>query len=170
MCVPQILDTTSTVTSGLMQVKSASDNYKYKSQIALNNAINAKQEGLIQAQTGIEEARKEKISGLSEANKLLAKNASSGFQIDSLTNKYNYQDIINTSNSNAKNTQEQYDLKADSYFNKAKSYLNQIDSYKKEYKSNLFKTGANALGSFGQVAESWYENNYPGEFIVYDHI
>lgn len=151
------------VGSNILSAKAESKNLKYKTQIALNNAKSAQNEALRQQQLGIEEARKEKIEGIKEANLQTAKNAASGLDAASSTSIQNYQDTIDTANANAASVKNQYDLKADSYFDSANSYLNQINEYNNSYNASLYSNAINSLGSVGKVAGKWYESKKEGK-------
>jgi len=142
----------------MLSAKAEAKNYKYKTQIAINNAKSANAEALRQKQLGIEEARKEKIEGIKQANLQTAKNAAGGMDITSTTSKQNYRDSIDTANNNALETKNQYNLKADSYFDNARSYLNEIDGYKTSYKNSMFNNSINSLNSVHSVADNWYED------------
>lgn len=146
------------VGGNILSSKAEEKNYKYKTQIAINNAKSANAEALRQRQLGIEEARKEKIDGLQQASLQAAKGAAGGMDITSATNKQNYQDSIDAANNNAQSTKNQYDLKADSYFENANSYLSQIDGYKASYKNSIFNNKINSLSSIQSVADNWYQN------------
>ena len=166
MCVPTAVsagkifaDVVSQVVPDVINYSNTRDNYKYRTQIALNNANSAKDEALRQKQLGINQARLEKISGLKELNKQRAISSASGFDLNSQTNQYSYEDAINAANSNAVNVQSKYDLQADSYFNQANSYLSQAKEQQKAYNSSLFNSTINSLGGFGKVAKEWYKED-----------
>ena len=66
MCVPNAtaigsgVKLFSDIFSGISSIADGVDNSKYRSQVAINNAINAQNEGKRLEQLGIEESRKEK--------------------------------------------------------------------------------------------------------------
>lgn len=166
MCVPGAIEAavglTGAVVSGINNARTESKNLKYKTQIAINNAKTASAEAQRQQQLGIEEARKEKIEGLRQASAQAARSAANGFDMTSATSELNYQDTINAADTDAQSTRNQYDLRADSYFDQAKDYLGQINSYKDDYKSNMRTNAINSLQNIGSVASSWYKN-YSGK-------
>ena len=101
---------------------------KYRTQIAINNAKNAQNEALRQKQMGIEKSRIEKIAGMQKMNNKIAKDSASGFDLNSLTNQYNYSDILSSSDESAKNIQNEYNQAAENYFRTANSYLNEANN------------------------------------------
>ena len=147
-----------TAASVLSDYKTSKDNYKYRTQVALNNAKMAQNEALKEKQLGIEKARLEKISGLQKISKMQAKNSASNLDMMSQTNRLAYQDALDYSNANANLVKSQHDLQAQNYFNQANSYLNQAQIYKKQYRQSMFDYTFNALGKYGQVASDWYQN------------
>lgn len=157
MCTPTAVF--STITTGInlfKENKEAKATQQYQKQIALNNINNAKNsslEALRLQQEGIEQARKEKIKGLSEISAQKARNAANGIDTNSATSLYNYDDILQNSINNAKATQNQYDLRAKNYFSDTQSYLNSTNSYSKTADTGLYS----ALGSATRVAQNWYE-------------
>lgn len=134
----------------------------YRTSLALKNMENAKQEAYAQKQLGIEEARKQKISGLKESKKLMAQNASGGFSISNGNNLYNYNDMIDENYSSAQDIQNTYNIRSDNYFEKAKSYLNEAKNYQNSKKIAKFNSIKTALGNTTQVAKKWYST---GNFI-----
>ena len=132
------------------------DAINYRTTLALNNMKEAKKEGDIQKQLGIEEARKQKIDGLKRANQLMAQNASGGFAIDSGNNFLGYEDSVNNSYQDASDIQHTYDIRADNYFEKANSYLNEAKSYQKQKKDLKRGITRTALGYTTQVASRWF--------------
>ena len=165
MCVPQaaipaiqaIVGLTAEVGMGIATARREAKTNEYRTQAALNNVKIAQNEALRQQQLGINAARQEKIDGIRERNMMIAKNAASGFNIDSGTNLYNYQDTIDKANLNADIVKNSYDIKADSYFNQANSYLSGAGQYQTEYKNSLFNTAHNTLGGMKKVADDWYK-------------
>lgn len=144
------------------KIKSNAD---YRVQIALNNAKNANNQALREKQLGIEKSRLEKISGLSEASKIKAINSASNLDSSSQTNNLNYLDAINLSYSNSQNIKNNYDIKAQSYFDKANSYINQANMYEKNYNNSLLAFADNALGKTQKVSANWYSNNSTNSFL-----
>lgn len=138
--------------------KANKTNYEYQTQLALNNARMAQEMGLTQKQLGIEKSRLEKIESLQKISKIKAQNSASGLDSMSGTNKLVYDDVAYANEINAQAIKNSYDISAKSYFNQANNYLNQANNYKELYKKSLFNQSMNALGQFGKVASSWYEN------------
>lgn len=138
-------------------IKQQDAQYKYQTQIAINNAKQAQNEAFQQKQIGIDEARLEKIKGLRQVNEQIAKNSSSGFDVNSLTNQLNYGDILTTANNSSSLVKSKYFQNANSYLQSANSYLDKAKQIKKEYNDNLFEKGMTYLGQFGKVADSWNE-------------
>lgn len=164
MCTPALgaISAISSIATGVLgevsNIKSNRDNYKYRTQVALNNAKIAQDEALRQQQLGIEKSRLEKIEGIQKANKLKAINSASGFDLNSQTNTLAYQDVTDLADYNAENIKKEYEVRADSYFNQANSYLNSAKQARKEYNQSLFDYSLNALGKIQNVAGSWYSN------------
>ena len=132
------------------------DTLNYRTSLALNNMKEAKENAYAQKQLGIEEARKQKIEGIKRAKELIAQNAAGGFSFDSGNNLYNYNDEIDATYQDAYNSQQQYNIRADNYFEKARAYLNEAKNYqqeKKDLKHNFFST---SLGSTRSVANKWF--------------
>jgi len=129
---------------------------KYRTNLALNNMEEAKQEGYAQRQLGIEEARKEKLEGLRKSAELMAQNASGGFEATSGNNLYSYEDSIDSSYQNAFDIQQARYIRADNYFDKAREYLNEAKGYQSEKKKLSKNSFFNALGNTGQVASRWF--------------
>ncbi len=161
MCVPSMYGSFASgvlgVTKEIMGYNSSAKNIEYQTQAAINNANLAKNEALRVSQQGIDEARKEKIQGMQEANKQLARNAASGLDATSQTSMYSYQDTIDSANSSADLLKNNYDWQASSYFERANRYLNQARDYQNSYNGLLFNTAMNALGTTKKVAENWYK-------------
>ena len=166
MCVPTaasvgkvLFDTVSQIAPEVVNFSQAKSTQKYRTQLAINNAKNSQNEALRQRQIGINEARIQKISGINDASKLKAINSSSGFDVNSKTNLYSFQDVIEDSNSKAANIIDNYNLKSDSYFSQANSYLSQAREQQKAYNSSLFASSMNSLGNFTKVAKDWYKDD-----------
>lgn len=166
MCVPSVasvgkilFDAVSQVAPDVVNFSKEKATQKYRTQLAINNIQTAQNEALRQRQLGINESRLQKIQGINDASKNRAITSASGFEVDSQTNLYSYKDIIDTSNANAKNIKNNYELKADSYFNQANSYLTQAHEQQKAYNSSLFNSTLSSLGSFSKVASDWYEKD-----------
>lgn len=157
MCTPTaVFSTINTGINLFKENKEAKITQQYQKQIAINNINNAKNsslEALRLQQAGIEEARKEKIKGLADLSSQKAKNAAGGFDVNSATSLFDYDDILQNSTNNAKTTQNQYNLKAKNYFTDTKNYLNSVNSYSKTADTRLYS----ALGSATQVAQNWYD-------------
>lgn len=132
------------------------DTLNYRTTLAINNMKEAKKEGQIQQQTGIEESRKQKLKGLQSASELMAQNAASGFSVDSGNSYLGYEDSLNDSYQNAYDIEQAYNVRADNYFEKANSYLNEAKSYQKERKSLKRNVMQSALGNSTQVAKRWF--------------
>ncbi len=143
----------------LSNLKNERSNAKYQMQTAYQNALNAKRQGQQTLQEGIENSRKEKIKGLQQANLEKAKAAASGFDSNSGTNLLNYQDTIDTANTNARITQENSAAQAGSYFKQANSYLDTARNIKHDYNEGLFGKAMSYLQSENSVAAQWYEGN-----------
>lgn len=163
MCTPNgiaesVVSALEVTTSAFSEYKTNKNNYDYRKQVALNNAKTAQNEAMRQKQLGIEASRKEKISALQEVNKTRARNSASNLDSMSETNKIAYSGMIDLSESSAKNTQKEYDLRSHDYFNQANDYLNQINYYKKDYTNSFLTTTYNALGKYKKVADDWYGN------------
>lgn len=142
-------------------------NNEYRTQVAINNAKIAQNEALRQKQIGLEKSRLEKISSLQEVSKIQAQNAASNFDLSSQTNKYNYQDALNSSQMQANYIQNEYNLKANEYFNRANGYINQANDYKRQYNNSLKNFTFGVLQDSAQVAKSWYdsyEDSIGGEY------
>lgn len=127
-------------------------NAKYDAQIAYANAKNAASEAKKQEQTGIELSREEKIKGLRNAKQIYAQNASGGFDTNSTTSFYNFQDVYNEAQNSAYGILNTYNDKASNYYTKADRYMNQRQNIVSKYNAKLFN---NALGLTNKVASSW---------------
>ncbi len=164
MCTPSIKGISTAVDLGMnlfmdyQNAKTESKNLKYKTQIAINNANAQRNEGFRQRQLGIDNARQEKIEGLKQAKLQAAKNSANGLDMASSTNLQNYRDIIDTSNSNAANVQNEYNLKSDNYFDKANEYMADVKTYQNDYNTMAYKNAINSLGRVKKVADKWYES------------
>ncbi len=164
MCVPNAtaigsgVKLFSDIFSGISSIADGVDNSKYRSQVAINNAINAQNEGKRLEQLGIEESRKEKIAGIKNANKLAARNAASGFDTTSETNSYAYSDVLNDAYSNAQSVQDNYDYRAKSYFDAADDYLESARRNNKNTNNYLLNFAIQGLGSNKLVSNSWFNN------------
>lgn len=130
------------------------DALNYRTSLAINNMKEAKNQAYAQNQLGIEEARKQKIAGLRAASDIMAQNASGGFSVNSGNNLFNYEDTIDSSYSNALESQKTYSISADSYFKKAGDYLNDAKNYQSQKKKLGF--AQTALGATKQVANRWF--------------
>jgi len=145
-----------TVVPAVKTYQEQKDNLKYRTNLALNNMKEAKNNALAQKQAGIEEARKQKISGLRLANEMFNQNASYGFEADSGNNLYNYDDTIENYYNTAFDTQHTYDVRADNYFESANEYLKSAKSYQQQSKKVGWKVTKNALGNTTSVASKWF--------------
>lgn len=136
---------------------------EYKTQIAINNIENNKLLASQQLQQGIESAHQTKIKGMSAAATQMAKNASNGFDMNSMTNLYNIDDIYNSADSEANLTKEEYLLKAQNYINSANNQILSLNASNEANSINRFLTGMNYLGSATKVAESWSKEDSNGD-------
>ena len=155
MCSPLIPTITNMVTNGSKAVSdtiSTGQQSKYSAKIAETNAKIAINKAQQEQQAGIEKAREEKIKGIQNTNLVKAQSASNGFDINSATNLYNYEDTYKTSENSAKNIQDSYNSKAQEYFAQANSYLSQENNILQNYNSNVLGT---ALGGTSKVTEAW---------------
>ena len=166
MCVPGAQEIAKIATTvGMIAAKTAINNREikkeaeYRAQVAINNIKNSQNEAQTQQQIGIEKSREEKISGMKKASMVLAKNASSGADTIYDTNYQNYLDEIEASNNSAQSIIDEYNLKADSYFQKANDYYLDYQNQRKQYKNSFMKNALNSLGSFSSVASNWYSSN-----------
>lgn len=162
MCTPTdiiggVLQAGRLVTKSVSDYSNLKANNEYRTQVALNNAKIAQNEALKQKQIGIEKSRLEKISSMQDVAKLQAKSAASNFDTSSQTNKYNYQDVLNSAQLQSKYIQKEYDLQANEYFNQANSYINQAKDYNRQYKNSLKNFAYNVLDDSAQVSKSWYD-------------
>ncbi len=132
---------------------------EYKTQIAINNVENNKLLASQQVQQGVESARQTKIKGLNAAATQMAKNASNGFDMNSMTSIYNIDDIYNSADSEANSTKEEYLLKAQNYINSANNQILSLNVSNETNSTNRFLTGMNYLGSATKVAENWSKEN-----------
>jgi len=151
-----ILGTATSIIPSINNYNEQKSNLNYRTALALKNMEDSKNQAYAQKQLGIEEARKQKIAGIKEANDIMTQNASGGLNVFSGNNFYNYEDTIENAYSNAKSTQNSYDVRADNYFENAKSYLNEAKSYKKQKKSLGWNLAATALGQTNTVAKKWF--------------
>ena len=159
--IPAIISAATTTVGTIASAKQANQEIKnsnYRTQVALNNAQNAKSEALRQKQLGIEEARKEKIEGIKKVNAIKAKSASSGFDTDSYTNSLNYTDTLNEAYSNAETIEKNYNQKAGNYMEQANAYLGQA-GYIQDNRPKTTNTGfiLKALGESKLASNNWYE-------------
>ena len=164
MCSPMdIIDGVVGVTKVALNSTSKYSNLKanneYRTQVAINNAKIAQNEALKQKQLGIEKSRLEKISSLQEISKLKSRNSASNLDIDSNTSRFNYQDVLDSSEIQANFIKKEYDSKANEYFKKANSYLNQANDYTRQYNNSLFGLQMGVLEDSALVAKSWYEKH-----------
>lgn len=161
MCIPEVvgatISTVTGITSKAIQINQQSKEFKYRQQLAINNAKNANNEALRQKQLGIDESRKEKILGLKEASRQKAINSAGNFNLNSETLNFGQNDILNQYNNQAKAIENSYNLKSDYYFNQANSYLNQANQTNKSYKNYVFNTSINSLNELSQVSQEWYK-------------
>ncbi len=159
MCSPAdiIFSTINLGTSVLSKVEETK-NAQYKKQIAANNAKNAKNNAMNIEQTGIEQARNEKIKGLRILSDQKAKNASSGFDLNSSTMMYQYQDIMDNTQSSIETIKSDYNSKAQSYYDKMNSYNSTINSIESTEKLNNYAM----LGSTSLVAKKWFNKKNEG--------
>ncbi len=158
MCSPLVPTITKMASEGASAVSSGiqtRQQAKYSAKIAETNAKIAIDKGQQEQQTGIEKAREEKLKGIQNANFEKAQNASNGFDINSVTNLYNYEDTYKTSESNAKDIQDSYNTKAQEYFTQANSYLSSSENILKNYNSNLMNK---ALGATSKVTSAWKDS------------
>lgn len=168
MCLPQIITTTLTsaiaVAANISKAQAEQNNFEYQKQVAISNYNSNLDESYRQKQLGIEEARKEKIEGMYQANLLASKNASSGFSLYSDTTQENYNNIIDSYNAKANSTLENYEVNAEKYANKANLFLKQSENLTSKYNNSLFKNAMTSLGNSTLVNPQWYsttqgENN-----------
>ena len=168
MCVPNAVSAVVNSAVGLVnkaiEVDQQSKEFKYRQQLAINNAKRANNEALRQKQLGIDEARKEKIQGIQEANRQKAINSAINFDLNSETLNNTYEDIINQYKNQAKTIENSYNMKSNQYFTQANSYLNQAKQANDSYKNYILKTSINSLDDFGQVSSEWYSKE-----VNYDH-
>ena len=136
---------------------------EYKTQIAINNIENNKLLASQQVQQGIESAHQTKIKGMNAVATQMAKNASNGFDMNSMTNIYNIDDIYNSADSEANSTKEEYLLKAQNYINSANSQILSLNASNEANSINRFLTGMNYLGSATKVAKSWSKEDSNGD-------
>ena len=137
---------------------------EYKTQIAINNIENNKLLASQQVQQGIESARQTKIKGLNAAATQMAKNATNDFDMNSMTNIYNIDDIYNSADSEANSTKEEYLLKAQNYINSANNQILSLNVSNETNSTNRFLTGMNYLGSAAKVAADWSEEMDKSDF------
>ena len=159
--IPAIISAATATIGTMASIDKANQEIKnsnYRTQIALNNAQSAKSEALRQKQLGIEEARKEKLEGIEKINSLKAKNASSGFDLESYTNNINYSDTLNNTYSNAETIEQNYNQQAQNYIDKANSYLGEA-GYIQDNKPKTTTGGfiLKALGESKLASNNWYE-------------
>ena len=162
MCGPEgfavgqaIVNAATSITSNVISYKQEEANNEYRNQIAINNIKNAQNEAKLIKQTGIEEARQERIKGLQELSRQKAQNASSGFDINSNSYQQNYEDILDGYNSNAQNIENAYDRKAQSVNNSQNTIASEAIYSQNQYNLNQYKNAINSLGNYTQVASNW---------------
>ena len=159
MCTPLALNVASTVYEGgmgVVDIMQKKQEAKYSAKIAETNAKMAIKNAQYEQQTGIEKAREEKIEGIKNANLVNAKNASYGFDVNSVTNKFNSQDTYKTSENNAKTIQNSYNQKAQNYFTQANQYLSNAENTLANYNSDILNS---ALGTTRKVSKIWSDTD-----------
>lgn len=163
MCIPTNVVTGVSSAIGLAgtisDYKSNQKMNEYKTQIALNNVENNKYLASQQIQQGVESARLTKIKGISSASSQMAKNASSGFDVNSATNLYGVEDIFNSAEMEVNNTREEYALKAQNYINNANNQILSLNSDLASNANSKFKTGMNILGTSLKVSNDWFKGD-----------
>ena len=164
MCTPAagqiaqaVVSIANTVVTNVNQYQQEKSENKYRAMVAVSKINDAKESAYQERQLGINKAREERIKGIRDANILLAKNASNGFDAMSGTNYQNYDDVIKSSDLQAQNIQEQYEQNADKYFKQANRYLEEYNAQANSYNSKAYSRALNSLGGFSKVASSWYE-------------
>ena len=155
--ITTLIGTALSVGNMIAQNKAEEKTNEYKQQIAINQVKSAQEEAQRQKQLGIEKSREEKIKGLKEISKLQAQSASSGFDMNSQTNLFNYDDVETSYDNSANNI-------LDSYYNNAKAYSDKADQYRTQIKIDNVETDLknkqefmNALGKTTKVALNWYD-------------
>ena len=151
------------VTNETVKIINEKKNIEYRTRVALNNAKVAQNEALRQKQLGIDKSRMEKIAGIQEANKQKALSAASNLSLDSFTTKLNYEDNLDISELQADFIQNDYNAKAQGYFNQANNYIDQAKTYNRNYNTSLFRNALNALGKAAKVSNEWFENQRTNE-------
>ena len=168
MCVPQdyiniISDSALNIVQGFKydnDSKKQYENYNYRKQIAINNALIEQDNAHKAMQEGIESSRKEKLQSIQEANKLKVRNSASGFSLNSDTSQEQYDDIISQGEIIAKNELDLYNEKANNYYSRANGYLEQADEITRDYNSSLYNSAMikGYLGNANKVAQNWYKD------------
>ena len=163
MCIPAVLNTAFSasetifgLTSNALNLNNSAKNQEYQTQVAIANAKNSINEAKYQRQQGIEESRKQKLEGKRQASEQMAQASAMGFDVNSDTSLFNFQDTIDYANSEANETQNKYDLISKQYLDKANSYIENSNVDIDNYNSNLYSKAINYLGSTKRVAPSWY--------------
>ena len=164
MCVPEAIqaassaiNTATSITKTVLDMNHQTKNNEYQAQIAINNIKNAQNEAKRQTQIGINEARREKISGIRKANEVLARNAASAADSVSGSAFLNFNNTLNEGFSASKEIQDEYNYRAGKYYEKANDYAYNFKISEKNYKNSLYNTALNSLNSFSNVAASWYK-------------
>lgn len=163
MCIPNnaasfVESSISTITDAVNSVsdyKKQRAELNYRRQIALKNMQEAHNQALEETQKGIDESRKIKIDSMNSMAKQIARNAASGFSLDSKTDVYQYRDIYDKASSDAKTIEDKYNSSAQNYFDRANDYLVQSKNINDDYNSSLFNA-AMGLGKNLSVTSNWY--------------
>jgi len=159
MCTPS--GAVATIATSLFSIGSQAVGYaqnkkiqEYQTQIALNNIQSQKNEAKAALQTGIEEAREKKTNALKNQSNLIAKNAASGFDVNSQTNLYNSQDLIDEADNSARQIKENARDKAYNILKSADNSALSLKAGTLSYNSNLAGSLI-GLGSSKAVSNVW---------------
>lgn len=126
----------------------------YKTQIALNNIEAQKDEAKQERQLGIEEARQKKLDAIKSVSSLKAQNASSGFDLNSLTNEYNSKDILDLADIEAQRIKDNSNLKANNILKSAKSNFYALANEQNSYNNSILGSLV-SLGRSSQISDIW---------------
>jgi len=155
----------SSVTGGIssyQQGKSQQAMYNYQAQVAEQNAKIAKDNAAMERQTGIEEARLQRMKTLRAVGSQQAAMAANGIDVTQGTPLDIIEDTSAMGELDALQIQTNYERKALSYEQQSNNYINQantdIIAGKNAYKTGLINaasTGLNGISKTVGVSEKW---------------